>query len=180
MRAALALWAACGASAPAAPASDETSAAELRWVAPPALGADFPGPTNSDGSQRNYPPPPGDVAGRFLTLNYAAFGPQAMAHELIGMEPYAFAAGACCYQPGDRFDVRVVVHGEGQADAAAQRYPTSAATGDYRLVEVGAALAYVERHLTDLRSWPAGERMRSLEAELERLGATLRSFFGVR
>lgn len=175
---------ACG-----APARDErgepgrspgVATATLRWVAP-GTNVDFPGPTNSDGSRRVYPPPPADVPGTFLTLNYDAFGPQAMAFGLLGMEPYRFLDSACCFEPGDRFDVRVVVYrdaGAGDQAAAAARYPTSAATGDYRLVSVATALVYVDDNLPDLRGDPPAERLRSLEADLGRLRATLVDYFG--
>jgi hypothetical protein len=136
----------------------------LLWISLLLAGCDDASPArNSNGTRQTFPPPAPDVPGRMVVLDYGDFGPQEMAYELIGFDCYG---ACCCREPGDSFDVRVVVH-DGASEAAARaRYPTGPDTGDYRVLDVTAARAYLDANLADLASWPAEDRLPEIEATL--------------
>jgi len=120
---------------------------------------------NSNGTPQTFPPAAPDVPGRMIVLDYDDFGPQAMAHELLGLDCYSFG-DCCCSEPDDEFDVRVVVH-DGASEAAARaRYPTGPDRGDYRIIDVAAARRFVDAQLADLATWPPEDRLPALEATL--------------
>jgi hypothetical protein len=120
---------------------------------------------NSDGSLRVFPAA-ADLPGRAQLYEYGDFGPQAMAWQLLGMEWYVFSDCAC-FEPGDRFDVRVVVYGGGMSAATVRRrYPSGPALGDYRVVRAVEAIAFVREQLRDLESWAEEDRILSLEGTL--------------
>ena len=97
-----------------------------------------------------------------VVLHYQDFGPQVMAHELLGFE---CEGRCCCLEPDQTFDIRVVVQ-PGLGDDAIT-------TGAVRTIDAGAALAYLDAHLADLSSWPAEERLPELEATLRATRAAL-------
>lgn len=121
---------------------------------------------NSDGSARSFPPAPADLPGVAHVFRYEDFGPQALAGQLLGAEVYSFAAG-CCFEPGDRFDVRVVVYADATAEATARaRWPSGPTVGDHRFVAAATALAFVQEQLRELGEWPVEDRIPTLERTL--------------
>ena len=135
-----------------------------------------PATRNTDGSLRAFPPAPADVPGATTVVPYDDFGPQAMSFDLIGMGWYTFSAANCCYEPGDAFDVRVVVARDATALAAARtRYPSGPTLGDYRFVTLADVRTYVAAGLADEA---AGDRIPSIEASLRALAAHLDRAFG--
>ncbi|HUS68022.1 MAG TPA: hypothetical protein VMZ28_25995 [Kofleriaceae bacterium] len=137
----------------------------LLWISLLVAGCESSPARNSNGTRQTFPPPAPDVPGRMVVLDYDDFGPQALAHELLGLECYSFA-DCCCSEPGDAFDVRVVVH-DGASEAAARtRYPIGPDSGDYRIIDAAAARAFLDAQLADLASWPPEDRLPALEATL--------------
>jgi hypothetical protein len=121
---------------------------------------------NSDGSLRVFPAAAVELPGRAHLYKYEDFGPQALAGQLLGAEWYVFSDCAC-FEPGDRFDIRVVVYGGGMSAAAVRRrYPSGPALGDYRVVRATEAIAFVREQLRDLESWADEDRIVSLEGTL--------------
>ncbi|GMV40977.1 MAG: hypothetical protein AMXMBFR64_26930 [Myxococcales bacterium] len=90
-----------------------------------------------------------DPAPRVLVLPYDAFGPQAMSVELIGFAWPQWEGGGS-FEPGDRFDVRVVVHRDGERGLAAASHPTVPGFWDRRYVSRSDALAFIDRNVAEL------------------------------
>lgn len=121
--------------------------------------------TNSNGTRKWFPAPPADVPGKALFLDYGDFGPQALAHPLLGQDCYSFGE-CCCGEVGDQFDIRVVVvRGLSIAEAKA-KYPTGPELGDYRIVTVAEALTFVRDALRELEASSPEDRIPTLEAKL--------------
>lgn len=117
-------------------------------TAPPPVGPQ----SNSDGSPRVLPASPDDEPDFTLVLRYEDFGPPAAASKLLGPEWYTWS-NACCFEPGDRFDVRVVVFAGLPRDEVTRRYPTEQGRADHRYVALDAALRYLaaeERSLAQI------------------------------
>jgi hypothetical protein len=80
-----------------------------------------------------------------LVLPYAAFGPQVLAHEILGMEWYQWDPHGDS-DPKTTYDVRVVVRLGVSESEAKRRYPVQKAEGcDYRYVTEKAALEFLAR-----------------------------------
>ncbi len=121
---------------------------------------------NSDGSPQKFPPAPADLPGVAHLYAYEDLGPQALAAGLIGPEWYEFGEH-CCFEPGDSFDIRVIIHTpEISRDALRLRYPSGPERGDYRFVGAAEALAFVHSNLAEISAWPAEDRIPALEATL--------------
>lgn len=115
-------------------------------------------PRNSDGSPQILPPGPPSRPPHTLVLAYADFGPQVMASELLGMEWWQWEAGGS-WEPGDAFDVRVVVYrGMTLAEVQAE-YPTVVGKADHRYVSYDEAMAYFDRSLAELEDDPSLARL---------------------
>ncbi|HRI10421.1 MAG TPA: hypothetical protein PKW35_21525 [Nannocystaceae bacterium] len=117
---------------------------------------------NSDGSPKELPPGPPSSAPHTLVLAYDAFGPQAMAGELLGPEWWQWEPGGS-WESGDRFDVRVVVYRDRSADEVAAAYPSVAGKADYRYVTHADALAHLDRSIEACAGEPT---LTALQAEL--------------
>lgn len=115
-------------------------------------------PRNSDGSLQILPPGPPSRPPHTLVLAYDDFGPQALAFELIGMEWWQWEAGGS-WEPGDRFDVRVVVY-RGMTLAAVQaEYPTVEGRADYRYVSYDDAMAHFDRAMAEIEDEPSLQQL---------------------
>lgn len=131
-------------------------------------------PRNSDGSPQILPPGPPSRSPYTIVLAYDDFGPQAMAFELLGMGWWQWEGGGS-WEPGDRFDVRVVVY-RGLTLAAVQaEYPTVEGRADYRYVRFDDAMAYFERNMAEIEGEPSLER---LHAELADTHGRIRQALG--
>ena len=143
------------------------------------LVAAGPRAKNSNGTQKVFVPAPPDVPGKMHVFVYEDFGPQIMAEALLGPDCYSFGA-CCCSEPSDSFDVRVVVYRGASPSEVARRYPTGPDLGDYRLVPLEKARAYVVARLAELRAGREpddGRELRELESRLERTLASLERSF---
>lgn len=115
---------------------------------------DFPGPRNSDGTSKRLPPAPPGEPGHSVVLCYDDFGTQAQAFRLLGMGWWSWEGGGS-FEPGDRFDVRVVVF-QGQARKEVEsRYPTLKGQSDYRIVARDEALLYLDQAIAELTEMAA-------------------------
>ena len=131
-------------------------------------------PRNSDGSPQILPPGPPSRSPYTIVLAYDDFGPQAMAFGLIGMDWWQWEGGGS-WEPGDRFDIRVVVY-RGLTLAAVQaEYPTVEGKADYRYVSYDDAMAYFERSMAEIEGEPSLER---LHADLATTRARIRQALG--
>ena len=122
---------------------------------PPAAvrAADFPAPRNSDGTIKSLSPAPPNEAGHTLVLCFDDFGPPSLQEGLVGSEWWSWEAGGS-FEPGDSFDVRVVVF-SGRTDAEVQaRYTTVKGISDYRRLSRDAALGYLDEKIAELGSLP--------------------------
>ncbi len=113
--------------------------------------------TNSDGTLRSLAPYHASLPALTLVLDDDDLGPRAMSAGLIGDEPYAWPprstnGGACggCAEPGDRWDVHVVVF-RGAGLLVGAWYPTVPGRSDYRLVTLAAARAHLDAEIDGLR-----------------------------
>jgi hypothetical protein len=134
------LFAACAAEAPLAPA-------ECAAGAPPAAPR-AAGDLNSDGSPKKLPPGPPSEPPYTLVLDYYDFGPQALSFGLIGMSWWQWEGGGS-WEPGDSFDVRVVVYRGRSREEVERAYPTVRDRSDYRLVPYEDAMDFFGVALRD-------------------------------
>jgi hypothetical protein len=146
----------CGAFRPACPVS-----------------IDFPSPTNSDHTPKCFPEASPADPGHTVLFTIADFGPPSMQLGLVGTEWWSWEAGGS-FEPGDRFDVRVVVF-QGRSEAEVQkRYPTVRGKSDHRLLSRDAALRYLDAKIVELGQMPRDEYdFGPLKKELEGTRATI-------
>lgn len=129
---------------------------------------------NSDGSLQVLPPSPPSRPPHTLVLAYDDFGPQALAHGLLGMAWWQWEAGGS-WEPGDRFDVRVVVYRGISRAAVEAEYPTIEGHADHRTVTYDDAVAYLERAMVEIEGEPS---LASLRSRLAATHARLRQQLG--
>ena len=86
-------------------------------------------------------------APRTLVLPYDDFGPQAMAHELLGMEWFSWQPHGDS-NPRTEYNVRVVVYRGRNLAEARRLFPVRPEREqDFRYIEVETALKYLDRQL---------------------------------
>lgn len=130
---------------------------------------------NSDGSLQTLPPGPPSRPPHTLVLAYDDFGPQALAGTLLGAAWWQWEAGGS-WEPGDRFDVRVVVYRGPSEEEVAAEYPTVEGAADYRYVSYDEAMAFFDGALADTDGEPTLASLRAqLQATRKRIEAALRS-----
>lgn len=132
-------------------------------------------PRNSDGSRQVLPPGPPSRPPYTLVLDYFDFGPQALSFSLIGMSWWQWEPGGS-WEPGDRFDVRVVVYRGISEEVVAAQYPTVEDEADYRYVSFADAMAYFDHNIADIEGEPSLLR---LHDELIATRARVRQAMGV-
>jgi hypothetical protein len=106
---------------------------------------------NSDGTSKRLPPGPPDEPSVTVVLPYDAFGPQSMAGTLIGQQWWSWEAGGS-FEIDDSFDVRVVIYRDRTAEQVARTYPVVRNQSDYRYVERGEALRYLDAQIAELET----------------------------
>ena len=74
---------------------------------------------------------------------------------LLGDDWWAWEAGGS-FEPCDRFDVTVVVHQGSPSDTTRARYATVRGKADYRFIERGEAIRYLDEQIAELGRTPAG------------------------
>jgi len=102
------------------------------------------------GEAPGFAPAPSVSTAQALVLAYDDFGPQVMAHPLVGMEWWQWEAHGDS-DPATTYPVRVVVHrGLGAAELAA-RFPVDPVKKlDHRYVTVERALAWLGENIAEL------------------------------
>lgn len=132
-------------------------------------------PRNSDGTSKALGPAPPSEPGHTLLFRYEDFGPPSMADGLLGSEWWSWEAGGS-FERCDAFDVRVVVHDGRRLEDTRARYPTVRGVGDYRLVDRGRALRYLDERIAELGSAetePEERALVSLRRDLEHTRLTI-------
>ncbi len=119
-------------------------------------------------------PLPSESAADALVLAYDDFGPQVVAHTLVGMEWWQWEAHGDP-DPATTYPVRVVVHrGLGAAELAA-RYPVDPVKRlDHRYVTVERALGWLGENIAELEQDAAGAKDAGDRALTDGLLRTLR------
>ena len=85
-----------------------------------------------------------------IVMDYNDFGPQAMAHELIGYAWWQWQSTGGG-KPHTNYPVKVVVYAKGQKEEAMMEFPINKnEEQDFRYVSNIAAHDYLDNHLTDL------------------------------
>lgn len=105
-----------------------------------------------------------------LTYNefkYSDFGPQAMAHELLGMNWWQWSEPGG-FQPNETFDVKVVVYCAGQRSDIEKRFPVDKATHkDYRYVIKNDAIGYLIKHINEDFIPEVTEKLKTTKYKIE-------------
>jgi hypothetical protein len=85
-----------------------------------------------------------------IVLPYSAFGPQVMAHTVIGFEWYQWNnVGECdAHAPADK--VQVVVYRHVSREQVQDRYPVIAQRQDYRYLAYDDALAFLRAQIAEV------------------------------
>ena len=91
---------------------------------------------------------PASTLSRTLVLGYEAFGPQVMAYELIGFGWNQWKAEG--HELPDDVDVKVVVYRGVRLGRVKAAYPVVRGRSDYRYVEYGRALRFLDRKIEEL------------------------------
>lgn len=86
-------------------------------------------------------------------LNYDDFGPQVIAHELIGMDWWQWQSH------GDsrprKYDIKVIVYRNVSLDTIKEKYPViPEKQQDYRYLEYNKAIEYLDKHIEE-NAFPA-------------------------
>lgn len=135
----------------AAATIDPRRCVEVPPPGPEVASPDWPSPRNSDGTLKRLPPGAPGEPGSTVLFRYDDFGAQSMQNGLLGSDWWSWEAGGS-FEPGDAFDVRVVVHRGRTPEALAARFPTVKGRSDYRFVSRVDALAYLDRMIAELRA----------------------------
>ncbi|MBU1069948.1 hypothetical protein KJ975_10315 [Myxococcota bacterium] len=123
------------------------------WPPAQARAADFPGERNSDGTLKRLSPAPPNDPGHTVVLCYDDFGPPSLQEGLVGPEWWSWEAGGS-FEPGDSFDVRIVVFSGRTEQEVQELYPTVKGISDYRRLSRDAALRYLDEKIAELGSLP--------------------------
>ena len=94
---------------------------------------------------------------------------------LVGDAWWSWETGGS-FEPGDEFDVRVVVYQGRTREDIERRYPTIKDESDYRLIRRDAALRYLDEQIVELKAIPAGPDEHDfgpLRRELEQVRSTI-------
>lgn len=110
---------------------------------------------------------------RTLVLGYDAFGPQVVAHELIGYGWNQWKAEG--HQLPDDVEVKVVVYRGLRPGKVRAAYPVVRGRSDYRYVEYGRALRFLDGKIAELEGWKKAERDADSVKTWEDLLATLKN-----
>ncbi|NOU30842.1 MAG: hypothetical protein HOO96_23330 [Polyangiaceae bacterium] len=139
------------------------------------VSIDFPSATNSDHTPKCFPEASPVDPGHTVLFTVGDFGPPSMQLGLVGTEWWSWEAGGS-FEPGDRFDVRVVVYQGRSLAEVEKRYPTVRGTSDYRPLSREAALRYLDAKIDELGQMPRGPDeydFGPLKKELEGTRATI-------
>jgi hypothetical protein len=139
---------------PAATTIDPHRCLELPERASEVANPDWPSPRNSDGTLKRLPAGAPGEPGHTVLFRYDDFGAPSMHLGLVGSAWWSWEAGGS-FEPGDVFDVRVVVYRERTREALEARFPTVKAKSDYRFVSRADALEYLDREIAELRAFQA-------------------------
>ena len=153
----------------------------LSCTQPRAREPDCPSPVNSDGTPKRASTQYADVPGDVMFLPYHAFGPQASAWRVAGLQWWQWEAGGS-FEPCDAFDIRIAVTTLGDRAAAEARWPRAHSRADLierglpdlRWVTLDDALRYLAQTQLEIADDPD---LASIKQTLAATEASLRRFF---
>jgi len=103
-----------------------------------------------------------------IAFNYASFGPQELAYDLIGKEQWQWQPTEST-DPSTRYDIKVVVYTEADLDKLGRRFPIiEEKFMDYRYVKYDDAVAYLDAQIAKSTD---PDLTKTLEATREKLRA---------
>ena len=106
---------------------------------------------------------------RTIALSYSEFGPQVLAHELVGYEWYQWDSHGCS-DPHRKYNVRVIVYKNIPLKEVQKLYPVKKdKKQDYRYVEYYEALKYFDRHIKEFTDLEKTDSKRFVESGANRL-----------
>ena len=95
----------------------------------------------------------------YTILEYNDFGPQAMAHELIGMNWWQWLEPGG-FEPSDTFDIQVIVYCDGRLLDIERRFPVDKTTQkDYRYITKNDAIDYLNGHIKEDLSYEVTQQL---------------------
>ena len=101
-----------------------------------------------------------------LSLNYAAFGPQAMAHEVIGYQWWQWQSSGGETLAED-YDIKVIIYRDSTVQELTKRFPLiKAKRMDPRYLKYEHAIAYLDKHIAEDVVPEISEQLRSTRAKL--------------
>lgn len=108
-----------------------------------------------------------------LVLSYEDFGPQVVAHELLGPEWYQWDSHG--YESDDfEYNINVVVFDGVSEEAVSARYKTVVGEVDYRYVSKPNAVRYLKRKISECESAIREDDLPGVQGIVETLTVTLR------
>jgi thiol-disulfide isomerase/thioredoxin len=130
---------------------------------------------NSNGTRKTFPASPSDVPGKMHVFHYADFGPQALAGTNgFGADCYG---DCCCSEPGDSFDVRVVVYQGVTQREVKQRFTSDPNRGEYRYMPADEAKKFIADSVKDMAQNAAEDGLENLLTTLRRTSQQLATLF---
>jgi len=108
-----------------------------------------------------------------LLLEYDDFGPQVIAHELVGFQWYQWDTHGY-EEPGYRYNIRIVVYREGDLRAVKREYPLSVGKMDYRYVERDTAIKFLRKKIAECREAAEADQVEVAAQIAEGLRGTLK------
>jgi hypothetical protein len=101
-----------------------------------------------------------------LSLDYAAFGPQPMAYEIIGKERWQWLKGTSV-SPDQAFDIKVIVYRNTPVAELQERFPViEEKLMDPRYLQYDVAMEYLDRHIAFAASPELTARLRDTRKKL--------------
>lgn len=102
-----------------------------------------------------------------LSLDYAAFGPQAMAYEIIGKERWQWLKGTTV-GPDQSFDIKVIVYRNTPVAELQERFPLiKEKLMDPRYLRYDVAMEYLDKHIAQDTHPELGARLRDTRKKLQ-------------
>jgi hypothetical protein len=106
---------------------------------------------------------------RIIVLPYSNFGPQVLAHELVGYEWYQWNSHGAS-DPHTKYDVKVIVYKNIPLKEVQKLYPVNKdKKKDYRYVEYNDALKYFNRHIKEFEDLEKTDSKRFVESSANKL-----------
>lgn len=101
-----------------------------------------------------------------LSLNYASFGPQAMAYEIIGHQWWQWQSSGGD-TPAEDYDIKVIVYRDATVKELTERFPLiEEKRMDPRYLKYDDAIDYLDKHIAENLLPELSERLRATRSKL--------------